>query len=114
MVASWFGNEVLDNTLEIFKEIVEEKRKEDAIESVDISLIDFISQKLDDGKYIPLKDIIQDFRGFTQLSEEWLNEKWLAKALHRLNLIKDKIRKNYGRIILLDISKAQDKMRMFR
>lgn len=114
MVSSWFGNEVLEKTIEIFKEIIEEKRKEDAIESLDISLIDFVSQQLEDGKYILLKDLMQKFREFTQLSEEWLNERWLAKALKRLNLIKDKVRKNYGRIILLDINKAQEKIKMFR
>lgn len=113
MISSWFGNDNLSKTIEVIKEMLEEKRKEDAIESLDVSLIDFASQQLE-GKYLPLKDLMGQFRGFTQLTDEWLNERWLAKALMRLNLIKDKIRKNYGRIILLDVTKAQEKIRMFR
>jgi hypothetical protein len=114
MVSSWFGNDILDKTIEIFNEIVEEKKKEDVIESVDISLIDFVSQITEENKYHLLKELTRDFREFVQLSDEWINERWIGKALHRLNLIKDKRRRNYGRLILLDVTKAQEKIKMFK
>jgi hypothetical protein len=116
IVSSWFGDEMLQKTLEIFKEINDERKKEDLIESLDVSLIEFVSQQVQHTKptFILLKEIVQKFREFTQVQDEWINENWMGKALKRLNLIKDKIRRNYGRLILMDIEKAQEKIKMFR
>lgn len=113
ILANELGQDVLDNILVIFKEIVDEKRKEDFIESLDVSLIEFISQGLE-GKWVSMKDLFNEFKAFVNAEEPWFNEKWLGRALKRLNLVKEKKRMNYGRLVILDVPKAQEKIRMFK
>jgi len=112
IISSWIDKSLLDELLVTFKEIIDERKKEDSIESLDISLIDFVSQEVEG--WIPLKQIFLKFSEFTQVKEDWFNERWMGRALKRLNLIKDKKRMNYGRLIVLDIKKAQEKIRMFK
>jgi hypothetical protein len=48
------------------------------------------------------------------MEEDWFNEKWMGRALKRLGLIKEKKRMNYGVVVKLDYTKAQEKIRMFK
>jgi hypothetical protein len=66
-----------------------------------------ISQENYNG-LISIKYITQKFREFTQLNDEWINEKWIGRALKRMILIKDKKRTNNGIEVILDIEKAQE------
>jgi len=113
ILSSWISEEVLDETLKTLSEIVEEKRKEDSVESLDISLIEHISQQLPE-KWISVKELFRTFKDFVQVNDEWFNEKWLGKALKRLSMTKDKKRMSYGRIVLLNIDKAKEKLKMFK
>lgn len=113
IMASWIDKEVLEEILNVFKDIIDEKRKEDAVESLDVSLIDFVSQELE-NQWIPIKQVFIKFSEFTQVHEDWFNEKWMGRALKRLGLILDKKRMNYGRLVVLNISKAQEKIKMFK
>jgi hypothetical protein len=99
--------------LELFKEMVSEKKREDITESLDVSLIDFVSQYTN-RSWIIMNEFFNEFKNSVQASDEWLNIKWLGRALKRLNLIKDKKKLNFGRLIVLDIDKAQEKIRMFK
>lgn len=113
ILASGISKEVLEELLKILKEIVDDKKKDDLVESIDVSLIDYVSSQLE-NKWFLSKDILRDFKNFIQSEEEWLNDRWLGKALKRLSLIKDKKRMNYGRMYMFDVNKAQEKMVMFR
>jgi hypothetical protein len=113
IIASWISEELLEEVLLTFKEIVEEKKKDDLIESLDVSLIEFISQELED-KWKSMKELFNGFGSYVQINYDWFNEKWLGRALKRLSLVKEKKRMNYGVIVLLNVSKAQEKLRMFK
>jgi hypothetical protein len=106
--------EVFEELLNTFDEINKEKQKEELNESIDVSLIDFISQLNEDGKWVSLKETLKNFKQSIQSEDEWLNDRWFGRALKRLNLVKDKKRMNFGMLVILDVLKAQDKIRMFR
>ena len=95
--------------------IMNERRQEDLIENTDISLYDFVSQQVEGLSFVSLKDyVVTKFREHLQSSEDWINPTWMGRALKRLNLIKEKRRKHRGVEVILDIKKAQEKMKMFR
>lgn len=104
---------VLEQTLKECKNLIDEKKQEDAIESTDVSLIEFVSQEKG-GFFIRINELTQMFREFLQSNEEWINDKWIGRALKRLNLIKEKKRMGRGVEVILDITKAQEKIKMFK
>ena len=66
--------------------------------------------------FVSLKQITSEFRLFGQEDEEgfnWLNSKWIGRALKRLKLISDKRRTNRGVEVILDVAKAKKKIKMF-
>ena len=113
ILADFIDFELFEKVLEYLTKIIKEKKEEDLIENKDILLYDFVSQEVRTG-YISMMDLIRDFRDFTQSNEDWLNIKWLGRALKRLNLIVQKRKVTKGREIILNIKKAQEKMRMFK
>ena len=113
-IANILGQEIYDNILNILKEIVKEKKEEDFAESKDVSLIEYISQLPQDDKWISLKDLMQSYRNFIGTDDPWTNEIWLGQALRRLKLFKEKKRKTNGRYYMLDIPKAQEKIKIFK
>ena len=46
-------------------------------------------------------------------SRDWLNNVWFGKGLRRLGLALQKKRKSRGVEVLLDISKAKEKLKIF-
>jgi hypothetical protein len=108
------NEDFLKKTTLTLKQIFLEKKKEELVENQDINLIDFISQQLQNENFITLKKLLQDFKENFALTEEWINSKWLGRALKRLNLIKQKRRNYRGVEIILDVEKAQDKIKMFK
>lgn len=113
IIASWLGEDILDEIINTFCSIVEEKKKEDSVENLDISLIDFVSQQLP-NKWSSIKDIFTSFKSYVQMEGDWLNERWLGRALKRLSLTKEKRRMGYGISVLLNVEKAQQKIKMFK
>lgn len=104
----------LETTLTSLREILQEKRHEDVMENNDISLYDFISQMHEENKFISIKELVRQFKEFLQTEEEWVNTKWMGRALKRLILIKDDRRKHYGKEVILNIEKAKEKIKMFK
>ena len=92
------------------------ERKEDQFsESRDIMLTDMISQEVESG-FISIKEMVAKFLTFTQEDnyDNEINTKWMGRALKRLRLIKEKKRLAGGIYVILNIEKAQEKMRMFK
>jgi hypothetical protein len=116
MIASDISDDMLKITTLTLTDIFLSKKNEDLIENTDISLIDFISQELEesDKYYQYLSDILRNFKTFIGIDEEWLNTKWLGRALKRLDLAKESRRSSRGREVRLNIVKAKEKIRMFR
>lgn len=115
VTARLISEEVFDDILRILSEKVETKKDSDYFENTDISLIEFVSQ-MNRGafEFISIKEVVREFRDYTDLHEEWLNERWMGKALIRLNLILEKKKTNRGNKVALNIPKAKEKIMMFQ
>ena len=107
----------LDYFLNLAKIKSEEKKEEEYSESKDISLIDFIATHGRE-EYVAMKDISSHFRLFVgdtgKDDENWVNEKWLGRALKRLNLTLMKRREASGRFVILNVKKAKKQLEMFK
>ena len=105
---------ILDNFLKISIRITKRKREKDVYESKDVQLFDFIS-KFEDTNYIKVSSLTNHFKEFlgSEEKDKWPNTYWLGQALKRLKLIKEKRRSN-GILVILDIDKAKEKIKMFK
>lgn len=109
---------VLENIIETIKNIIEEKSYEDVMEGRDVMLMDFVSRQIP-SEYHKINNLTNNFRRFInyELEDErnnWLINKWMGIALKRLNLIYKKRRLGSGVEVILDVEKANDKMKIFR
>ena len=105
----------LDEMLKISVKIVEERKEKDIHESIDVQVYDFVSQHTNTG-FIRVSDLNNQFRVFCGIEDKqdnWINTRWLGKSLKRLKLIKERRRSN-GTLVMLDIEKAQEKIKIFR
>ena len=112
------GNlEIIDQTIKILKNIMDDKKAEYLIESKDIQIFDFVSQQDQIENFISITKLTNKFRDFIGVSEKednWINVRWFGRALKRLVLAKEKRRRSGGMEVILDIQKAQEKMKMFK
>lgn len=104
----------LDETLLSITTLMKERREEDLTENKDISLIDFLSQEIEREEFVTVKQLLVKFKDYLQSEDDWINTKWLGRALKRLNLIKEKRRKGRGIEVIPNYKKAQDKIKMFK
>lgn len=114
IIANSLNEDILNDLIKTLKLIVEEKKKDDVVENLDVSLIDFISQSFDSDDWISIRELFQRFKEFMRMEEDWFNEKWMGRALKRLNLIKEKKRLTQGIVVKIDYLKSQEKIRMFK
>lgn len=92
---------------------INEKREDQFAESFDVSLIDYVSQETEPG-WQRVKDCYKKFLDFTQKEESELDIRWFGRALKRLNLRKEYRRLSGGVQVILNIEKAQEKIKMFK
>ncbi len=115
LVMGWkMGEEELDEILYCLNIIFEEKRQEEYIENKDILVYDFASQEIQEDYFVSMQSITEKFRQFSQIKDEWLNSKWMGRAIKRLSLAKKRKRTSRGIEIVLDVKKAQDKIKIFK
>lgn len=118
IIGGIIDKEVFDDILSISKKIVSEKRNEEYTENKDVSLLDFVSKKTEwQINYVSVHQITLEFKQFILGNEEdlkWLNSKWMGRALKRLKVITSKRRMGKGIEVTLNISKAMNKIRMFK
>jgi len=118
LVISWsIDAEVFDEVFNVLKNYIKEKKEYQFIESRDISFFDYVSQEIGD-KWIRTKDVLNGYKEFLQYDEkgddDWLNVKWVGQALYRLKLRKQHKRDRGGMKVVLDVKKAQEKIKMFK
>jgi hypothetical protein len=112
---SWIINkETLEKTLEIAKKVSMERTHEEEVESPDVMLLDFICQQEPTLQFHNIKGLTDSFRSFIDEPGDWLNTHWFGRALKRLDLVVDKKRTNIGRQVILNVKKAQEKIKMFK
>jgi len=113
VIAGYLGEDILDNILRILKDIVCIKKEDEFTDNIDVSVLDFISQYTS-YDFRSVKELVKDFKGFTQLDEPWINERWFGRSLKRLALVIEKKHTNHGNYVRLDIIKAQQRILMFK
>jgi len=116
-IASFLGEDNLNRVIEVAKQLNLEKTREEMTESKDVSLIDYISRSPDSWNFKSVKLITDGFRAFVgnieEADDKWLNEKWVGRALKRLNLVVDKRRMSCGVEVTVNKAKALEKMQRF-
>lgn len=114
LIASLINDEILDEVLKDFINIIKVKKEDNLTENSDISLYDFLSQEQENNNFQYVGELTKKFREFLQTNEDWLNDKWMGRAFKRLNLIIEKKRAGKGVLIKIDYKKANEKIRMFK
>lgn len=118
LTAYFVDKNLLPTIIKDFENIVESKKEENLIENSDISLYDFLNQEPETDNYIFISELTNRFRQFLGYNEnrenDWCNERWMGRALKRLNLIKEKRRFGRGINVKIDFEKAKEKMKMFK
>lgn len=105
---------LFEEILGILNEVSLKKREEESIENLDISLYDYISQEPEESYFIPLQKITDGFKQFIQTNDDWINNRWISRALTRLKMIVEKRRLSRGVEVRLNYQKAKDQMKMFK
>jgi len=111
-IAYLIDEETLNKMLQISKEIVKEREEEDYFENKDKILMRFLSEKiktesLEYFEKISTTKITNQFKEYLGDESEWINAKWLGKALKRMKLIKDKKRECGGMWVWLNTDKLK-------
>ena len=118
IVADMIHPDIVKEVVESLKKIAIEKNQEAFLESKDILLIDMVSQEVTPTFFQSIKALVEKFKEFIQYrpskDDDWLNDKWMGRALKRLMLCKEKKRTNRGVEVLLDVEKALEKVKMFK
>ena len=117
ILANFIDPILFEDILGVVKEMVEEKKSIE-LESKDVSLYDFVynQENVLNGEFISIKEATRQFRIYVNEDEsedKWLNEKWMGKALKRLNLVLDKRRMRSGMEVRFNYQKAREKLKIF-
>jgi len=116
MFLAWhISPKVYEELHQSIKNYMGERKKDQFNESRDIMLIDMISQEPQEG-FQQIKGIVNKFLQFTQEENEdrEINPKWMGRALKRLKLIVEKKRLAGGVYVILDVTKAQEKIKQYK
>jgi len=105
--------EIFEKNYTAIKNYTKSKKEDQFNESLDISLIDFVSQYTNDG-WETIKKLTEDFKSFIQSNDEEINSRWMGRALKRLDLKLDTRRIGGGVQVRLNIQKAQEKIKQFK
>ena len=117
IISKMISEDTFEELLKIIKEIVLEKKDEEYSNSKDVSLYQFVAEFGNDKEIKSLKELTAHFRlfvGDSEKEEQWVNEKWMGRALKRLCLITMKRKYASGMFVLLNVGKAMEKLQMFR
>ena len=118
ITAKIIHEEIFDEVLKVLKNVVVERKDEEIAESKDVSLYNFIAGlKSYRFQWVMIKDLTRQFResmGEQELEDQWLNERWVGRALKRLALIHQSRKLGSGRQVILDIDKANEKCLIFK
>jgi hypothetical protein len=113
IIADMCSPEILEKLLNLAQIVVKAKKEGDREENRDVQVIEFIAQSNYIG-FIPVLQIIRDMQEYYGEEEKWINSRGISRALKRLKLVLNKGNTGKNRTIKLDISKAQEKLLMFK
>jgi hypothetical protein len=114
IIASEVDDEILNYTIESAIKIVKEKKIDEVVESKDVGVYSLVAKQTS-GQWYDVNELTTTFKWTIGEGEnEWLNAKWLGRALKRLSLVKDKRRTAKGIQVILDVPKAIEKEKIFK
>ena len=96
------------------EDATEERRHDEEIESRDVQLLDFISKQEAGFVFRRIKELVREFKEFIDTDEDWVTTQWFGLALKRLKLIIDKRRIAKGNEVIINVGKAQERIKPFR
>ena len=112
-VSLMLNEDVFEKVLKFGKELSIQKKEDDITESLDVSLIDFVSKmssEMDYGRFRFVHKLTEEFRFFMgirdKFEEQEINSKWVGRSLKRLGLILSKRRLSSGMEVELNVPKA--------
>lgn len=114
VISNIIGIDILDNTLNIAKKFNNEKKDNEIMESIDVLVYNYISMQPTSLNFISIRELFQGFKQYSQIEQEWVNDKWFGKALKRLNLTLEKRRMGAGIEVILNVIKAKEKLKIFQ
>lgn len=119
IISQIIGDEILNKMIKNIKMLVKEKKVDEATESREVLLFDFVSQLPETKKenFTSIRKLTNDFKKFLSEDDEeikWINTKWFGRALKRLGLFINKRRMQHGIEVTLNIDKAVQKLKMFK
>lgn len=113
MIAEQMGKEKLSEIIDIAKQSIKSKREDDFAESRDVLVYRLISG-LDSDKFMKLNEMVSTLRMMMgEHDSDWINAKWLGRAIKRLNLAIESKRMNDGKYVRFNVEKAKEKLGMF-
>lgn len=114
LIANQISDLVLDDILSIAKKKTQDRKLDEMTESKDVALYKLVANQEENKPYRvgELANILKLTLG--EGENEWLNAKWLGRALKRLNLTIDKRRVGEGIEVTLNIAKAKEKLEIFK
>ena len=113
ILADMIGKKVFEELLETSQKIVKSRREADREESKDVKLIEFIAQSDYEG-FVNISDIAKEFSEFSGEDPKYNTPNSVSRVLNRLKLILDKRSTGRNRQAKLDVSKAKEKLLMFK
>jgi len=116
LIAELIGMDELKDMIRIAEAMTQSKKEDEAMESRDVMVIDFVSNRNEELIYYPAKQLFDEFRIFigATTDDDWVTTQWFGLALKRLKLVTAKRRKGQGMEIMLNVAKAKKKIIMFR
>lgn len=115
LVAHSIGSEdIIEEVLRYAENSVKDKKIEEQTESKDVIVYSLVAKE-QPNTWREIKDLTALFRLTLGDGEnEWVNSKWMGRALARLNLVTNKRRVGSGRMVMLNVDKAKQKEAIFR
>jgi len=112
LIAGDIDEKILTDTLGFAETIVNDKKIDEITESKDVIVYSIVAQE-PENEWRCIKKLTQVMKLIVGEEFDWLNPKWMGRALKRLGLIKSKRRMGDGIHVLLDVAKAKEKSKMF-
>lgn len=114
LLASDIDSETLKNTLEFAKKTVNERKMDESVESKDVAVYRLVAG-LEPDKYYQVKELTNILKLIMGEGEnDWLNSKWLGRALKRLVVVSKRKRTHHGQLVMLNVEKAIEKVEFFK
>lgn len=106
------SNDLVILLINMAKESIKEKKQEDITENRDILLLDLICEMEETTEFIKITEITKKLKEIDD--SDFINVRYVGRALKRLNLIIEKRRLGKGIEVKIDFKKANEKILIFR